>query len=67
MGKIKHFQSLAVLHGNNGLMWLAGLACLLLEHIVDTSFTIQLLAAMISLPNYYCYYGKLFWIFSSLM
>ena len=46
--KIKHFRSLAVLRGHNGLMWLAAigaLACLLLEHVVAASFPIQLLAA----------------------
>ena len=46
--KIKHFRSLAVLRGHNGLMWLAAkgaLACQLLEHVVATTFAIQLLAA----------------------
>ena len=41
---------LAVLCGHNGLMWLAAnraLACLLLGHVVATSFAIQLLAAII--------------------
>ena len=47
-GKIKHFRSLAVLRGHNGLMCLAAkraLVCLLLEHVVAASFVIQLLAA----------------------
>ena len=46
--KIKHFRSLAVPRGHNGLIWLAAkgpLACLLLEHVVARSFAIQLLAA----------------------
>ena len=45
---MKHFRSLAVLRGYNGLMWLAAkgaLASLLLEHVVAASFAIKLLAA----------------------
>ena len=40
-----HFRNLAVLRSHNGLMWLAAecaLACLLLEHVVAASFSIQL-------------------------
>ena len=46
--RIIDLSILAVLHGHNGLMWLAAkcaLACLLLEHVVAASFAIQLLAA----------------------
>ena len=66
-GKIRHFRSQAVLRGHNGLMWLAAkgaLACLLLEHVVATSFAIQLQlrVRMISLPNYYYYYYYYGWV-----
>ena len=46
---VKHFRSLAVLSGHNGLMWLAAkgaLECQLLQKdVVAASFAIQLLAA----------------------
>ena len=47
LGKNQTLLILAVLRGHNGLIWLAAkgaLACLLLEHVIASSFAIQLLA-----------------------
>ena len=58
--KTQYNRSLAVLRGHNGLMWLAAkatLACLLLEHVVASSFAIQRVR-MISLSTYYYYHGQ---------